>query len=200
MSMVLNNGSHPYCLTAKTSGIGPPVVDLGDYEIYLKDFCTLVLYVVKSVAPQKQPTRVRWLATFLRAAGKNMNIIPGYNADRRNNAVRLERCSGEGIVKAPRPQGCLLWPDTSRALELSKKTTPKGMTASVTEKGIHLGEYTITFPDFLVLVTYVLTNADLCKEDPRLPLVRTLKAVRVATSKKTGSIQFRLPPDPKKRR
>lgn len=57
---------------------------------------------------------------------------------------------------------------------------------------ISIGPLDLTATDFAALVVYVLTNADLAKDDPRIELVETIKRLKITDGFNAGYSRFAL--------
>ena len=55
---------------------------------------------------------------------------------------------------------------------------------------IWIGEVVLTKADFAALVLYVLTNADLAKDDPRIELVQKIGQLKIADGFNAGYSRF----------
>lgn len=77
------------------------------------------------------------------------------------------------------------------SLSLDRNTVPSGLTVKtygtiLPEDVVFLGDYEISIEDFFAMVYYVLTNTDLCPDDPRRLFVERVKSMTEAEGYNQG--------------
>ena len=90
MSLLLNQGTKPEGLEVKTWGIvGLAVVHLGDYEISMEDFLSVVRYVLTNLNPNDPRLRfIKWVRSLEQVKG-SPSIPP--NKQKRLQAMRQKK-------------------------------------------------------------------------------------------------------------
>ncbi len=73
MSLILDRGTKPNGLCAKTIGVGDEVVFLGDYEITMEDFLVLAHYVLTNSNLKEDDPRLQFVESV-----RGMKVVKGY--------------------------------------------------------------------------------------------------------------------------
>lgn len=90
MSLILNRGTQPKGLKAKTIPVGEAVVFLGDYHITMKDFLELAYYVLTNTNLADGDPRLQFVESV-----RCMKLVKGYSTSVDGKELDTKRLDGD---------------------------------------------------------------------------------------------------------